>query len=145
MLAAKATEQTTEKLVTVRAEFSKKTKAEAFLRDGGCCVECGAKLHSETTEYDHIKPCALGGDNSLDNCQCLCCDCHKGKTKGDVKTIAKTKRQYNKANGITTRRKAKIPSRPFAGSRASGWKKKLDGSVERRQVSAPSKGGRCDG
>ncbi|WP_319499295.1 HNH endonuclease signature motif containing protein [uncultured Cohaesibacter sp.] len=142
MLAAAATEQTAEKLITNRSEFSRKTKAEAFLRDGGCCVKCGTKLHPDTTEYDHIKPCGLDGNNSLDNCQCLCCDCHKGKTKSDVKTIAKVKRMHNKHVGVETRRKQKIPSRPFPGTRASGWKKKLDGSIERR---SPSKGGRRDG
>ncbi|WP_316859963.1 HNH endonuclease signature motif containing protein [uncultured Cohaesibacter sp.] len=128
-----------QKLVTVREEFSKKTKAEAFLRDGGRCVKCGTKLSPDATEYDHIEPCGLGGDNSLDNCQCLCGECHKEKTKGDVKTIAKVKRIHNKHVGIETRKKQKLPSRPFPGSKQSGWKKKLDGSVERRQSAPGSK------
>lgn len=144
-----------EPLKTVRKEFSKGTMAAAFLAAGGKCEKCDCKLDPSNTEYDHVLPCGLGGDNSLSNCQCLCVDCHKDKTKSDVKQIAKTKRQYNKDNGIKTRRKASIPSRPFPksnsslskgkgkskhkwssspmpGSKASGWKKNMDGTVSRR-------------
>lgn len=129
-----AIKQPVEPLKTERAEFSKKTKAEAFLRAGGRCeCGCGARLTHENVEYDHDTPCALGGDNSIDNCRAYVSGCHLEKTKDDVSRIAKTKRQHNKHHGIVTRqRKATIPSRPMPGSRASGFKKNMDGSVERR-------------
>lgn len=43
-------------------------------------------------EVDHIVPIALGGDPvGFDNHQVLCYDCHKDKTKIDIKDIAKIK------------------------------------------------------
>lgn len=122
-----------EPLKTERKEFTKATKAQAFLASGGKCAHCGQRI-SGTVEYDHIIPCGNGGDNSLENCQCLCSVCHKAKTKGDVASVAKTKRMHNKANGIKTRQKQKIPSRPFPGSRASNFKKCMDGRVVRRST-----------
>ena len=42
--------------------------------------------------YDHIKACYFGGRGTLDNCQLICIDCDTVKTRGDQKTIAKSKR-----------------------------------------------------
>jgi hypothetical protein len=62
----------------------------------------------------------------LENCVVLCIACHKEKTATkDVPAIAKTKRIQDQQRGI------RKPNR-FAGSRDSGWKKKMDGSVVRR-------------
>ncbi|SNY91967.1 hypothetical protein SAMN04515647_2211 [Cohaesibacter sp. ES.047] len=56
-----AVKEPVEPLKTERAEFSQKTKAEAFLRAGGRCAACGQSI-TGTVEYDHETPCALGGD-----------------------------------------------------------------------------------
>jgi len=63
----------------------------------------------------------------LENCRAICPSCNRFKTgKIDIPMIAKTVRQQDKAAGIRGK------SRPMPGSKASGWKKRMDGSVERR-------------
>lgn len=107
-----------------RLEFSKSTKAQAFLRSNGHCECCGAKLSSGNIEYDHSIACGLGGDNSLDNCVVLCKTCHKAKTtKRDVPTIAKAKRQQAANIG------AKTSKKPMPFGRKSKWKRKMDGTI----------------
>ena len=62
---------------------------------------CNANLGS-VVEYDHIVRAADGGDNSLGNCAAVCKRCHLIKTtKFDTPQAAKTKRLYDKANGIS--------------------------------------------
>ena len=111
----------------MRREFSKATKAKAFGRAQGRCEKCCARLFSGNIQYDHVTSCALGGDNSLENCEVLCRACHNSKTGGhDVPKIAKAKRQQARHIG------AKAPkSRPLPGTRASGIRKRMNGNVER--------------
>jgi 5-methylcytosine-specific restriction endonuclease McrA len=79
--------------------------------------------------YDHVIPDALGGEPTLENCQVLCKSCHSTKTsKEDVPRIAKAERNFRQNSGI---KKAK--GRPIPGSKASGLRKRFDGTVERRQ------------
>lgn len=85
-----------------RLEFTRKIKAAAALRSAGRCEKCSANLKAGEAEYDHILPAALGGDNSLQNCQVLCTPCHRGsdgKTSQDIRRIRKADRQRDKANG----------------------------------------------
>ena len=119
-----------------RAEFSKKTKAQAFVRSKGRCETevdgkatggCGMKILG-TPEYDHIIEAALGGSNKLENCACLCAKCHKFKTAERRYEMDKTRRTSEKQRGL---RKKK--GRPMAGTKASGWKQKMDGTWERRR------------
>jgi len=109
-----------------RAEFSKSTKLAAFERAGGHCEKCLQRI-TTGAEYDHIKEDYISKDNSLSNCMCLCKKCHAIKTKASRPAIDKTRAIYEKRAGA---RKSK--GRPMAGTKASGFKKKLDGSVERR-------------
>lgn len=108
----------------MRTEFSNKVKRDALKRaDGKCEVPgCGAFLSLNKYHYDHIIPDQMGGDASLDNCQVACWACHKEKTKADVADIAKAKRRERKHLGI--RRESR-----FAGSKASGFKRKISGEV----------------
>lgn len=111
-----------------RKEFSAKTKAEAFQRAQGRCEDCTARLGPGNVEYDHIVPAAFDGPSTLDNCKVLCRSCHKGKTgKTDAPRIAKAKRAERKHIGARATSK-----RPIAGSKASGWRQKMDGTWERR-------------
>lgn len=110
-------------------EFSKDTKAKAFARAKGHCeCGCGMKIIAgDGPEYDHRIEVALGGDNSLENCVVLRKRCHRSKTSSHAGTLAKVKRTAEKNAGL---RKPK--GRPLPGTKASGWKKRFDGSTVRR-------------
>lgn len=97
------------------------------MRAGGRCEECGRRLLYGEAEYDHRIPDNLGGDNGLDNCNVVCRSCHSLKTKVDIYTIAKAKRNFRRAVGIK-----KARGRPIPGSRRSPWRKKISGVVEKR-------------
>lgn len=112
-----------------RREFSRKVRAVVFLRANGCCElpECKAKLKTGEGHYDHILPDALGGEPTVENCQLICNECHKAKTRDDVRQIRKADRQRDKHNGTFKRK-----SRPMPGTKASGIRKRMDGTVEYR-------------
>ena len=120
-----------------RRECSAATRRAAWDRANGRCegmveglfgdVRCSAPIDLGEFHYDHINPEWLSFDNDLANCQVLCRECHRIKTKGDVKTIAKVKRIQDK------RIKARRPrGRPMMGTKRSGFRKRMDGRVERR-------------
>jgi 5-methylcytosine-specific restriction protein A len=113
----------------MRREFSRKTRAEVALRAGGCCEACGAKLKVGEGEYDHILPDQLGGEPTAENCSLVCRVCHRAKTANDVGRIRKGDRQRDRHTGAMKSR-----SRPIPGSRASGIRKRMDGTVERRST-----------
>jgi 5-methylcytosine-specific restriction endonuclease McrA len=116
-----------------RTEFTKQTMRQALERAEGLCEgllstgeRCNAALTIGKYHFDHIIPDAIGGDNSLVNCQVLCVVCHADKTtKRDIPIIAKAKRVADRHLGI------RKPSR-FPGSRNSRWKRKMDGTVVER-------------
>lgn len=94
-----------------RTEFTRKTKQEALQRSGLRCEAAGTRYGFEEgqrcncslslgVQYDHAVPDALGGGNSLENCLAICVQCHRFKTKNDVKQIAKSNRQRDKASGV---------------------------------------------
>ena len=114
-------------MTTKRRTLSAKRKAAIHERDHGICHWCGDFVPLDEAEFDHITPFALGGADDEANLGPVHKPCHAAKTKGDVKRIAKAKRVAKKHQGIITRRIAKIP-----GSKGTVWKKKLDGTVERR-------------
>lgn len=69
-----------EKSVTkpkARRSFSKSTKAEALKRQNYRCNICGKK--SDVWDFDHID--GDSSNNSLENCQALCPNCHAKKTR----------------------------------------------------------------
>lgn len=109
-----------------RQEFTKATKRDAFERAAGHCEVCGAKLFPGQFEYDHAIECALGGDNDLTNCIVKCKTCHRAKTSERAPVLAKAKRQADKHTNVKKR-----TGRPLAGTRASGIRKRMDGTVEK--------------
>lgn len=96
-----------------RRNFSAKTKQAEWQAAGGLCRSCWTTVwRYNEGEYDHIIPTSVGGDATLKNCKLLCRPCHARKTELDRREIDKTRRILKKAAGLT-KRKAKIPSRPF--------------------------------
>lgn len=110
-----------------RDEFTRSVKLAAWDREDGKCEGCGRRIFpGDGPEYDHRIPAAQGGKATLKNCQVLCSPCHKLKTAGDMKTIAKSRSV--RAAHVS----AKVVKRPLPGSKASGWKHKISGGWERR-------------
>jgi len=79
-----------------------------------CAGKDCAKLHNgkklmvnNRSDFDHIKPLALGGKNELNNLQALCPGCHRLKTREDRYNIS----QKNKKAKTT-----KNNNSPFGGS-----------------------------
>ncbi len=105
----------------MRREFTRKTKAAAFLRCEGRCeyvdasgARCEAKLSPGNFAFDHVVADSIGGEPTLDNCAVLCRNHHDHKTHTiDTPRAAKTKRIRDKHLGIV-REKRPWPKRPFA-------------------------------
>ena len=56
-----------------RQEFSTKIKLQAWERANGRCEKCcKLELFPGNIAFDHIVPCALGGEPVLSNCSCCC-------------------------------------------------------------------------
>lgn len=117
-----------------RAEFPKSVKLAALARamdkDGHIrCERCGARIaNGNGPEYHHNIEASIDGPNTLENCIVLCVrPCHKAITaKHSIPQVAKTKRIRDKRAGIKPRKGPPLP-----GTKASGIRKRMDGSVER--------------
>ena len=98
-----------------RAEFSKRTKLEAFKRSGGQCECCTARLFVGKYDFHHVKEDTFGGEPTLENCKVLCTVCHDKITGARAAVIAKSNRIRAKHLGIKRK------------SGFKGWRK-FDGS-----------------
>jgi hypothetical protein len=120
-----------------RLEFSKPVKIEMFRRAGGPnnlrCEKCQLRLMGKPFEYDHqieewerqniaadLRPPLTADDGKL-----LCIPCHDEKSGKKAGERAHGKRIVGKAA------RAK-PKSSFATNRNGAWKKKMDGTLERR-------------
>ena len=113
------------------SEFSPRTKLNEWRAAGGCCRDCGRKLYAaDRKEFDHDKPVWDHGTNDQSNCRLRCGWCHDEKThRVEAPQRAERDRHQKRAAG------AKAPSRnPLPGGRKSGWKKKINGEVVRREA-----------
>lgn len=113
-----------------RDEFPVSVRKAAFKRAGGIC-ECGCGQPftdhpKERPHYDHDLPDFLGGTNDLENCKVLRVCCHQVKTYGqDMTKIVKVRRGQKDRQNLKAK-KQKIP-----GSKGTGLRKKLNGTVVR--------------
>lgn len=68
-------------------------REEALLRDGPICAKCKQTHHPYEGQVDHIIPRAKFKDptdaDRLENLQVLCTDCHRAKTKTDLKVLSR--------------------------------------------------------
>jgi 5-methylcytosine-specific restriction protein A len=96
------------------------------------CAQCGDRLRKRSDyQLDHEIPREIGGKHAVENVRPLCIDCHKAKTALDAKVIAKAKRLAGETCTGPSRRP--LPKgAPLAGTKASGLKRRMDGTVVRR-------------
>ena len=114
-------------LIKPRRTLTRKQKSDIFVREHGICHICEEKIDGlkEKWDADHVNPRGITGKDTLDEYKPAHLDCHKIKTKEDVKTIAKCNRI--RANNLGA---PKAKSRPIPGSKASGIRKKMNGTVQ---------------
>lgn len=105
-------------------------RARIFSDHDGVCHICETRIDGtkEAWEVEHIIPHALTRDDSDENLAPAHVRCHAIKTKTDVTQIAKAKRVNRKHIG------AHSPKTTLPGSKTSKWKRKLDGTVIRRDA-----------
>lgn len=108
--------------------MSPSRRARIFEAHGGKCHICGEAIDGTRERWDaeHIVPYALTRDDSDDNLAPAHKRCHAKKTPDDVARIAKAKRVERKHKG------AHRPKSTIPGSRGSQWKRKIGGTVVRR-------------
>lgn len=104
-----------------------RVRLRVYLRDKGVCRECGRKLGpADKPECDHIVAICNGGQNRERNLRTLCNWCHAAKSRKDVAEKSRTAHVLSKHVGIK-----RASTRPMPGSRASGIRKRMNGTVER--------------
>ena len=107
-----------------RRPFTRTTMQAAWDRAGGRCEgkDCGRKIFpGDGPEYDHIIADEHGGDNSRKNCQVLCVNCHKPKTRADMAITVRGRKARAQHIG------ANKPRWPMPGNKGSKWRKPLHG------------------
>ncbi|MDF1769858.1 HNH endonuclease [Maricaulis sp.] len=125
-----------------RRKLTRRQKAEIFQAQNGQCIDCGTKLSVGEVEWDHRKERRMAVDEEdakaredLSNFAGICPTCHLAKTAEWAGIHAKAERQGGRTGQQARRAAGKtqaIPSGPMPGTKASGWKRKFDGTVERR-------------
>ena len=117
-----------------RLEFSKRVKI-AILRRAGwpekpVCEGCGLPLRGKRVDVDHTLECWEAPDRkelTEADGKALGWDCcHSAKSAAKTSQRAHGTRIIEKSAGI------KRHSRPIPGSKRSGLRKRMDGTVERR-------------
>lgn len=104
-----------------------RVRLRVFERHGGVCYLTGRKIGpGDKWDLDHVRALCNGGENRESNLAPALRDAHRKKTAEDVKARAKADRVRKKHLGIKTTRS------PLPGSKASGWKRRVDGTVVRR-------------
>ena len=104
-----------------------RVRLRVFERCGGRCHISGRKIMpGDKWELDHVKALVNGGENRESNLAPALSTEHKAKTAADVAQKSKDRRVRSKHIGIHR------PKSIMPGSRASKWKKKLNGEVVRR-------------
>lgn len=79
-----------------RKSLTKADKDKILKRQKYKCAMCPKDLSKTVVHFDHKKPLALGGSDTLRNYQALCPTCHAEKTREDRSKIAKRKRKRKK-------------------------------------------------
>lgn len=112
---------------TKRGALSTRKKLAIWERERGRCMKCGIRLSAGAFIFEHVRALELGGTDTEDNMRLTCLPCAKEKTKVDHSTAAKAKRQKSAALGL------KSSKTPMPFGRNSPWKRKMDGTIERRK------------
>lgn len=117
---------------TQRQEFTPRQKDEIYLRNCKVlgfpiCEACSAMIKGKNYQVDHIIPCWEKGTNDPSNGRLICLPCHSVKSGEESRVTQSADKKGRKDRGI---RKAQW--RPMPGTKLSGLRKHMDGTVTRR-------------
>lgn len=106
-----------------------RVRLRVFERNGGRCHISGRKIQpGDEWDLDHVTPLEDGGENRESNLAPALRREHRKKTAAENTQRAKERRLRKKHIGIKSEARSVIP-----GSKASGWKKPLNGPAVRRE------------
>ena len=116
-----------------RNRLTQKQIRDLFVQQDGRCANCLQDLTTKGAKEiefidEHVAPLWRGGTNQLSNRQLWCKLCSGDKTSEEATQRAKSNRIITKQIGM---KKRKGP--PMLGSKASGYKRKMDGTVVKRE------------
>ena len=110
-----------------RKPLTPQQKARLFYERGGRCHRCKRKLRpGDKWTDEHVSALQNGGTNAWENRDITCSWCFKPKNKEDAKKAAKGRAVATRACGAHRAKK------PMPGSKASKFKKHMDGRVTLR-------------
>jgi 5-methylcytosine-specific restriction enzyme A len=105
-----------------------RVKLRVFERYGGVCHISGRKITAgESWDCDHVIAIINGGENRESNLAPALRDKHRAKTAADVAMKSRTAKRRAAHLGVKS-----TSSRPMPGSKASGLRKRMNGTVEKR-------------
>lgn len=126
-------------LVTKRKRLTDKQRLELLIANGGKCCICGRPIVGYREAWDdygldeipfvdeHVEPLWRNGTNDLSNRGPAHVKCAREKTASEATDRAKTRSVAEKHFGAH-----RPKTRPMPGSRRSPWKRKMDGTLVRR-------------
>ena len=114
---------------TERRPMTKQRRVRIFLSRNGICCLCGRQIRAHAEEWfvEHPLALNLGGSDDDSELHPAHVKCKPEKDRADAALIAKRNTAIDKTCADRPKK-----SRPFPGSRTSGWKKKFNGTTERR-------------
>ena len=104
-----------------------RVKLRVFEAHGGICHITGRKITpGDEWDADHILAICNGGENRESNLAPAIREAHRAKTASDVAQKSKDARVRAKHLGVYA------PKTRLLGSKSGAWKRRIDGTVERR-------------
>ncbi|TXM96970.1 HNH endonuclease [Methylobacterium sp. WL64] len=117
---------------TKRRSLSGRRRLEVWEKTAGTCILCDRRIDGVRERWivEHIRALELGGMDDIDNMGPAHEACGREKTRDDHARTAEAKRQKIRHLGAT------VVARPMPGSRAGPLKRKVNGTVVRRDAAA---------
>ncbi|QEE39023.1 MULTISPECIES: HNH endonuclease [unclassified Methylobacterium] len=117
---------------TKRRSLSGRRRLEVWEKTGGTCILCDRRIDGVRERWivENIRALELGGMDDIDNMGPAHEACGRKKTLDDHARAAEAKRQKIRHLG------AAVAARPLPGSRAGPLKRKVNGTVVRRDPAA---------